>query len=98
MAERAAAQMPDKDAARGVVTVVACVDADALEARDCAEQGQDASEPWRHGQRQPVPTKGDGSCGVTCVGDERRFKCAAEWLTTDKKDACRLGGRRIDAD
>ena len=98
MAECAAAQMPDEDAARGVVTVVACMDADALEARDRAEQGQDASEPWRHGQRQPVPTKGDGTFGVTGVGDERRFKCAAKRPTTDKKDACRLGGRRVDAD
>ena len=98
MAERAVAQLPDKDAARGVAAVVACMHADALEARDRAEQGQDASEPWRQGQRQSVPTKGDGPFGVTGVGDERRFKCAAEWLTTDKKDACRLGGRRVDAD
>lgn len=88
----AVVEFADKDAARGVVAVVACVDADALEARDEIQEGEQSAELGRDGELQFVPAEGDTALGMLGVGDYGRLDGVAEKLAVDVELAESLGG------
>lgn len=85
-------EFADKDAAGGVVAVVACVDADALKARDEIQQGEQSTELGRDGELQFVPAEGDATLGMLGVGDYGRLDGVAEELAVDVELAESLGG------
>ena len=85
-------EFADKDAARGVVAVVACMDADALEARDEIQEGEQSAELGRDGELQFVPAEGDAAFGMLGVGDYGRLDSVAEELAVDVELAESLGG------
>ena len=96
--ERTARELSDKDAASGVVAVVAGMDADTLKTRYVVQQWKDTPEFRRFGQRQSVPSEGDRPLWVLCVGYGGRFKRAAERLAADKQDARCFVGRCVGSD
>ncbi len=85
-------EFADEDTAGGVVAVVACVDTDALKARDEIQQREQSAELRRDGELQFVPADGDRALGVLGVGDYGRLDSVAEELAVDVEFAESLGG------
>lgn len=96
MEQRITAQLSDENAACGVVFVIACMNADTLEAGHIVDQRQHATELGRPGERQFVPAEGDSPFGMGDVRDGRRFKSTAERFASDEEDACGLVRRLVD--
>ena len=88
----AVVEFADEDTAGGVVAVVACMDADALKARDEIQEGEQSAELRRDGELQFVPADGDRALGMLGVGDYRRLDGVAEKLAIDVELAESLGG------